>query len=123
MPLQTIKSVMENPALDRDQILQMQRTMLAAKKERLERLIESLDDILQDLISRRGCAVDSLAVREIIGRYGVAKRRLCQVKEEAGVMLSLATSYQNDQVRRIIDERYGDGAAAFFARAIQSVYQ
>lgn len=39
IPLKEIKAVMENPALDKDQILQMQRTMLVAKKERMERLI------------------------------------------------------------------------------------
>ena len=45
--LREIKSVMENPALDKKQILQMQRTMLTAKKERLGRLIASIDDILK----------------------------------------------------------------------------
>ncbi|RKI44057.1 MerR family transcriptional regulator [bacterium D16-51] len=45
--LREIKSVMENPALDKKQILQIQRTMLTAKKERLERLIASIDDILK----------------------------------------------------------------------------
>lgn len=45
--LREIKSVMENPVLDKKQILQMQRTMLTAKKERLERLIASIDDILK----------------------------------------------------------------------------
>lgn len=38
---------MNNPALDRNQILQMQRKMLVAKKERMERLISSIDDILK----------------------------------------------------------------------------
>lgn len=47
IPLKEIKSVMDNPALDRNQILQMQRGMLLAKKERMERLIRSIDDILK----------------------------------------------------------------------------
>lgn len=47
IPLKEIKSVMENPTLDRNQILEMQRKMLMAKKERLERLIHSIDDILK----------------------------------------------------------------------------
>lgn len=38
---------MDNPALDRNQILQMQRKMLVAKKERMERLIASIDDVLK----------------------------------------------------------------------------
>lgn len=47
IPLKEIKSVMENPNLDRNQILQMQRKMLVAKKERMERLIASIDVILK----------------------------------------------------------------------------
>ena len=47
IPLKEIKAVMENPVLERNQILQMQRQMLVAKKERMERLINSIDDILK----------------------------------------------------------------------------
>ena len=47
IPLKEIKAVMENPDLDRNQILQMQKNMLVAKKTRMERLISSIDDILK----------------------------------------------------------------------------
>ena len=47
IPLKEIKAVMENPALEKKQILLMQREMLVAKKERIERLIASIDDILR----------------------------------------------------------------------------
>lgn len=47
IPLKEIKSFMENPELDRNQILLIQRRMLAAKKGRMERLIASIDDILK----------------------------------------------------------------------------
>ena len=47
IPLKEIKAVMDNPVLKRNQILQMQRNMLIAKKERMERLISSIDDILK----------------------------------------------------------------------------
>ncbi len=47
IPLKEIKAVIQNPVLERNQILQMQRKMLAAKKERMERLIASIDDILK----------------------------------------------------------------------------
>ncbi len=47
IPLKEIKAIMANPTLDRNQILQMQRKMLTAKKERMERLIASIDDILK----------------------------------------------------------------------------
>ena len=47
LPLKEIKAIMENPAFDRNQILQMQRKMLVRKKERIERLITSIDKILK----------------------------------------------------------------------------
>lgn len=45
--LKEIKAVIENPALEKNQILQTQRKMLTAKKERMERLIASIDRILK----------------------------------------------------------------------------
>ena len=45
--LRDIKAVMDDPALEKNKILQMQQKMLMAKKERLERLIASIDDILK----------------------------------------------------------------------------
>ena len=47
IPLKEIKAVMDSPSLDRNRILQMQREMLVLKKERMERLIASVDDILK----------------------------------------------------------------------------
>ena len=47
IPLKQIKAVIENPALEKNQILQVQRRMLVSKKERMERLIASIDDILK----------------------------------------------------------------------------
>ena len=47
IPLKQIKAVMTNPALDRNSILSMQRKMLIAKKERMERLIASIDNVLE----------------------------------------------------------------------------
>ena len=47
IPLKEIKAVMENPALDRNHILKMQREMLLTKIKRMERLVTSIDDILK----------------------------------------------------------------------------
>ena len=47
MPLREIKSIMENPNLDKNQLLCSQKQVLILKKERLERLIASIDDILK----------------------------------------------------------------------------
>ena len=47
IPLKTIKEIIENPALDRNHVLRLQKSMLTAEKERLERLIGSIDDALK----------------------------------------------------------------------------
>lgn len=47
IPLKEIKAVVNSPALDRNRILKMQKTMLTAKMERLKRLVASIDDILK----------------------------------------------------------------------------
>lgn len=221
IPLKEIKAVMDNPALDRNEILRMQRKMLVAKKERMERLIASIDDILRGgeqmdfavfnkieieelfqsmfdhmldnirqiaiaefggverwkahymevlsnadmqkgyqkvvewfggkdeyldavripvsqevaesyhnrldrilkkLYSKRHCAVDSFEVKEIVGEYGFVFKLLSQVKEEKGIMLAQAKYYRNERIYPMIDEKYGDGAAEFFAKAIEAFY-
>ena len=221
IPLKEIKAIMATPALDRNQILQMQRKMLTAKKERMERLIASIDDILkgenkmdfavfskteieemfqtmmehmpenmrniaikefgsmeqwkkhymevvssekmqkgyakvvewyggkdkflsvsqnsvskevaesynkrmeailQKLAAKRDCAVDSFEVKEIVGEYGFVMKQFSQIKEEKGFMLAQAQYYRNEKTRLMTDEKYGDGASVFFARAIESFY-
>lgn len=222
IPLKEIKSIIENPALDRNEILKMQRKMLIAKKERMEHLIDNIDDILkgenkmdfaifdkkeieelfqttfehmpeeirqtaidefggieqwkkhyidvvssedmqkkyakavewfggkeafldsaknpisrevaesykkredvilQKLIGKRECDLDSFEVKEIVGEYGFVMKQLCQLKDEKGMMLSLAQSYRNPQIESAIDDKYGNGAAEFFTQAIEEFYK
>lgn len=63
IPLKDIKAIMDNPTLDRNQILQMQRKMLVAKKERIERLIFSIDDILEGDIKMDFTVFDETEIR------------------------------------------------------------
>lgn len=222
IPLKEIKAVIENPALERNQILQVQRRMLVSKKERMERLIASIDDILkgdnkmdfavfskpeieemfevmlehmpdemrqmaikefggveewrkhyievlssekmqknyakvvewyggkdeyltvvknpvskevaesfnkrieailQKLIAKRGCPLDSFEVKEIVGEYGFVVKQLSQMKEEREGMLATARFYRNDPSKSKLDETYGEGAAEFFAEAIEAFYE
>ena len=221
IPLKEIKSVMENPALDRTRILQMQRKMLTAKKERMERLIAGIDDILkgenrmdftifnqteleemfqamiehmpeeirqtaikefgsveqwrqhylevtssekmqknyakvvewyggkeeylsvvknpvskevaesynkrieailQKLIAKRDCPVNSFEVKEIVGEYGFVMKQFSQIKDEKELMLATARSYRNEPYKSNLDQKYGEEAAEFFARAIEVFY-
>ena len=47
MPLKEIKAVFKNPDLDKNELLKSQQKLLILKKERLERIIGSIDDILK----------------------------------------------------------------------------
>ncbi|MCI8335972.1 MAG: MerR family transcriptional regulator [Peptococcaceae bacterium] len=47
IPLKEIKAILSNPTLGQNDILTMQRKMLVAQRERLTRLISSIDDILK----------------------------------------------------------------------------
>ena len=220
--LKEIKAVLDNPALERNQILQVQRKMLVTKKERMERLIASIDDILkgenkmdftiftkteveemfqtmlehmpenmrniaikefgsieqwkkhymevvsseemqkgyakvvewyggkdkflsvartpvskevaesynkrieailQKLIAKQNCDIDSFEVKELVGEYGFVMKQLAQIKEEKGSMMAQAQYYRNEQIKPMIDEKYGEGASDFFAQAIENYYK
>ena len=220
--LKEIKAVLDNPALERNQILQVQRKMLVTKKERMERLIASIDDILkgenkmdftiftkteveemfqtmlehmpenmrniaikefgsieqwkkhymevvsseemqkgyakvvewyggkdkflsvartpvskevaesynkrieailQKLIAKHNCDIDSFEVKELVGEYGFVMKQLAQIKEEKGFMMAQAQYYRNEQIKPMIDEKYGEGASDFFAQAIENYYK
>lgn len=220
--LKEIKAVLDNPALERNQILQVQRKMLVTKKERMERLIASIDGILkgenkmdftiftkteveemfqtmlehmpenmrniaikefgsieqwkkhymevvsseemqkgyakvvewyggkdkflsvartpvskevaesyskrieailQKLIAKQNCDIDSFEVKELVGEYGFVMKQLAQIKEEKGFMMAQAQYYRNEQIKPMIDEKYGEGASDFFAQAIENYYK
>lgn len=220
--LKEIKAVLDNPALERNQILQVQRKMLVTKKERMERLIAGIDDILkgenkmdftiftkteveemfqtmlehmpenmrniaikefgsieqwkkhymevvsseemqkgyakvvewyggkdkflsvartpvskevaesynkrieailQKLIAKQNCDIDSFEVKELVGEYGFVMKQLAQIKEEKGFMMAQAQYYRNEQIKPMIDEKYGEGASDFFAQAIENYYK
>lgn len=47
IPLKEIKNIIENPTIKTNEILQMQQKMLVIKKERIERLVMSIDSLLK----------------------------------------------------------------------------
>lgn len=79
--------------------------------------------ILTRLAEKRDCPVDSFPVRELVGEYGFVMKQLLQLRDEAGMMLSLAESLRSSQVRPALEEQYGPGAVEFFAQAIESFYR
>lgn len=81
------------------------------------------EDIRRRLIEKRDYDLDSFAVRKLIGEYGFVMKQLLQLKEEEGMMLSLARSYRSEMIAPEIDRQYDEGAAEFFARAIEAFYR
>ena len=91
-------------------------------KEVAESFQKRLAGINEKLLAKRGCDVHSFEVKEIIGEYGFVMKQLMQVKTEKGVMLSVARDCREERVRKGFDEKYGEGAAAFVAEAIEAFY-
>lgn len=86
IPLRTIKEIMENPALDRKSILQTQKKMLILEKERLERLIDSIDAAL------KGANTMDFTVFN---------------KEEASKMFSAMLEHMPDEIRDTAMKEFG----------------
>lgn len=92
-------------------------------KEVAESYDKRLEAILDKLMGKRSCPVDSFEVKELVGEYGFAIKQFSQIKEEQGLMLSLAHSYRGALMKSKTDEKYGEGAAEFFAQAIEAFYK
>ena len=81
------------------------------------------EKILQKLIAKQNCDIDSFEVKELVGEYGFVMKQLAQIKEEKGFMMAQAQYYRNEQIKPMIDEKYGEGASDFFAQAIENYYK
>ena len=93
-------------------------------KEVAESYGKRLEAVLQKLSGKRNCPADCFEVKEIVGEYGFVMKQISQVKDEKGMMLEQAEDYRNSSALRLItDKKYGEGAAAFFADAIEGFYR
>ena len=86
IPLRTIKEIIENPALDRKSILQTQKKMLISEKERLERLIDSID------VALKGANTMDFTVFN---------------KEESSKMFSAKLEHMPDEIRDTAIKEFG----------------
>lgn len=86
IPLRTIKEIIENPALDRKSILQTQKKMLISEKERLERLIDSID------VALKGANTMDFTVFN---------------KEESSKMFSAMLEHMPDEIRGTAIKEFG----------------
>lgn len=91
-------------------------------KEVAESYQKRIDHILEKLSSKQNLDVSCFEVRELVAEYGFVIKQLLQLKNEKGMMLAQAKSYEDDKSREILDEEYGNGFAEFLVRAIWNFY-
>ena len=91
-------------------------------KEVAESYQKRIDHILEKLSSKQNLDVSCCEVRELVAEYGFVMKQLLQLKNEKGMMLAQAKSYEDDKSREILDEEYGNGFAEFLVRAIWNFY-
>lgn len=113
MPLEEIRNIMENPDLDKNRMLQSQKQVLGLKKERLERIIASIDDILKG---------ENKMDFEIFSKADI--EQLYQMKDITGMMLEMADLYKNDRdFQTKNDGIYGAGSTQYIGEAIEVFYK
>ncbi|MDO5298925.1 MAG: MerR family transcriptional regulator [Clostridia bacterium] len=82
-----------------------------------------IDAAIQKLAAKRGEDVGTFAVKEIIGEYEFLLRRLLRFKNAKEILLRQAeTLGKGGESAARIDKRFGEGTAAFMARAIGAFY-
>ena len=91
-------------------------------KEVAESYNKRIEGILQKLIAKRNCDVNSSEVKKIVKEYGLVMKELSQIKNEEEFMLAQAQYYRNEKIKPMIDEKYGKGASKFFSQVIEAVY-
>lgn len=101
MPLKEIKAIMEDPAFDRNDCLHSQREMLVLKKERLERLIAGIDDIL--------------------GGHNNMDFKIFS-KDDMESIFQSQMSHMTEEQRNAMTEKYGgeDGFHKYFIRQMEN---
>ncbi len=92
-------------------------------KEVAESYQKRIDHILEKLSSKQNLDVSCFEVHELVAEYGFVMKQLLQLKDEKGMMLAQAKSYEDDKSREILDEEYGNGFAEFMVRAIRNFYK
>ena len=65
LPLADIKLIMDNPDLDRNSVLANQREMLCLKKQRMERIIANIDNMLKGDQSMDFTVFDEMELKDL----------------------------------------------------------
>lgn len=82
-----------------------------------------LDTVCRKLYKIRKKGTQSPEVRTLVAEYSAIMKELTQVKSEKTLMLQIAGSYRDERIHQGNEQKYGEGAAEFFALAIEAFYQ
>lgn len=115
IPLKDIKTIMENSGLDKNTLLKTQKEMLLLKKQRLERIIGSIEAYskryqaaLQKLASLKNYNINTFEVKEIVGELEFITRQLYQLNDASSFMLETAKLYKQDEnIQKVSDQTLG----------------
>lgn len=112
LPLKQIRLMLENPDTDNIQLLNSQKKMLELKKERLERMIASIEEIL------RG---DNKMDFEVFNKNEL--EQLYQMDNVSQLMLDIADKYVNNkEMQKNLDKVYGLGSTYFIGQTLGAFY-
>lgn len=126
LPLKQIKEILENPDLDKNQLWNSQKRMLVLKKERLERIIASIEDILK---GENKMDFEVFSKADIEQMYQDMERNMMEEQKEAFVkeygsmeqfkkqFVEKASSEQAQKNFAKVLEWYGDKESALKAAA------
>ena len=82
-----------------------------------------IGEIQKKLADKKGTAVNSFEIRQLIGEYDFVAKQLYQVDDARPLLMDIAKGYQeDDKLAEAIDSVYGHGAAKYIGEAIQAFY-
>ena len=105
---------------DKESVLNAARDPIDS--EILKSYQQRIESITEKLAGKKGKDISAFEVRELIGEYGFVLKQLYQIKDEKPIMLSIAASYQEKELAKVLDDQYGMGTAEFFGSAIEAFY-
>lgn len=83
-----------------------------------------IEAVMKKLAEKKGCDVHSFEVKELVGEYDFVSKQLYQMEDVSKMLLEVAELYQtNQEIQKVQDSIYGEGATEFFGKAIEVFYQ
>lgn len=83
-----------------------------------------LDAVMKKLAVNRDKEIASFEVKSLIGEYGFIFRQLYQMKDEKALMLEMAAYIiEEERMKEVTDQKYGEGMAEFFHSAVIEFYR